>query len=169
MSPVETHRIACQKPAHYRGEGGGSCPPQYVKGICHKRPCKTKSLAFGQDIVESIQKIISVSIIKKNLSSINPPHNDMVQRSRGVYTGFSRHTVQISKSSDFVNRKSEERPPFPLELFSVVIQFFECFPRLHLKHKHLRFSISSEPPFETGIIWSTSRLASLPLAPHKTH
>jgi len=51
--------------------------------------------------------------IEKNFSSINPPHNDMVQRSRGVYSGFSRHAIQVSNDSDFGNRKSEERPPFP--------------------------------------------------------
>jgi len=55
-----------------------------VKVICHKRPGKTGSLTAGQDIAESIQKSITVGIIEKNLSSINPPHNDMVQRSRGV-------------------------------------------------------------------------------------
>ena len=61
-------------------------------------------------MAQSIQKIITVGIIEKNLSSINPPHNDMVQRSGCVYAGFSRHTIQISNTQDFVNRKSEERP-----------------------------------------------------------
>jgi hypothetical protein len=34
----------------------------------------------------------------------------MMQRSSGVYTGFSRHTIQVSINSDFANRKSEVRP-----------------------------------------------------------
>jgi hypothetical protein len=37
----------------------------------------------------------------------------MMQRSRGVYTGISRHIEQVSNNSHFVNRKSEERPLFP--------------------------------------------------------
>jgi hypothetical protein len=78
--------------------------------ICHKRPRKTGRLTVGQDTTEAIQKIITVGIIEKNLPSINPPHNDMVQRSRGVYAGFARHVNQLSNKSDFVNRKSEERP-----------------------------------------------------------
>jgi hypothetical protein len=81
-----------------------------MKVIWHKGPRKTASFTVDQDTAESIQKIITVGIIKKNLPSINPPHNDMVQRSRGVYTGFSRHAIQISNNSGLVNRKSEERP-----------------------------------------------------------
>jgi hypothetical protein len=83
--------------------------------ICHKRPRKTWRLTVGQDTTEAIQKIITVEIIEKNLSSINPPHNDMVQRSRGVYAGFARHVNQLSNKLDFVNRKSEERPLFLIE------------------------------------------------------
>jgi hypothetical protein len=69
-----------------------------MKVICHKSPRKTGSFTVDKDTVESIQKIITVGIIEKNLSSINPPHNDMVQRSRGVYAGFSRHAFQISNN-----------------------------------------------------------------------
>lgn len=63
--------------------------------ICHKRLRKTRPITVGQDAVQSIQKIIAVGIIEKDLSSINPPLDDMVQRSRGVYAGFSRHVNQI--------------------------------------------------------------------------
>ncbi|CAB1060843.1 hypothetical protein D1BOALGB6SA_5610 [Olavius sp. associated proteobacterium Delta 1] len=52
--------------------------------ICHKRPPKTGRFTVCQDTAKPIQKIITVAIIEKNLSSINPPHNDVVQRSRGV-------------------------------------------------------------------------------------
>jgi hypothetical protein len=37
----------------------------------------------------------------------------MVQRSSGVYPGFSRHAVWISSDPYFVNRKCEERPLTP--------------------------------------------------------
>jgi hypothetical protein len=89
---------------------------QHMQVICHKRPRKTGRLTVGQDTTEAIQKIITVGIIKKNLPSINPPHNDMVQRSRGVYASFARHVNQLSNKSDFVNRKSEERPILPYYL-----------------------------------------------------
>jgi hypothetical protein len=49
-----------------------------MKGFCHKRPLKTGSFTVGQDTAEAIQKIITVGIIEKNLSSIISPHNDMV-------------------------------------------------------------------------------------------
>ena len=51
-----------------------------------------------------------VGIIEKNPSSVNPPHDDVVQRSRGVYTGFLRHAIQVSNNAEFVYRKYEERP-----------------------------------------------------------
>jgi hypothetical protein len=84
-----------------------------VEVICHKRPRKTPGFTVGQDTAKPIQKIITVGIIEKNLSSINPPHNDMLQRSWGVYTSFSRHGNQVSNNSTFVNRKFEERPLHP--------------------------------------------------------
>jgi len=60
-------------------------PPQrLMKVICHKRPRKTGSFSFDQDSAESIQKIVTVGIIKKIVPSINSPDNDMVQCSRGV-------------------------------------------------------------------------------------
>ena len=43
----------------------------------------------------------------------NPPINDLVQRSMGVYTVFSRRAIQISNNPDIANRKSEERPQKP--------------------------------------------------------
>jgi hypothetical protein len=70
-----------------------------MKVICHKRPRETGSFTVDQDTAESIQKIITVGIIKKNLLSINPPDNDMVQRSRGVYAGFSGHVNHLSNKS----------------------------------------------------------------------
>jgi hypothetical protein len=88
-----------------------------MKVIGHKRPRKTDRFTVGQDTAKSIQKIIAVLIIEKNLSSINAPHNDMVQRTRGVYAGFARHVHNISNKSKFVNRKSEERPLFPYLLW----------------------------------------------------
>jgi len=96
-----------------------------VKGICHKRRRKTESVTVGQDSAESIQKIITVMIIEKNLSSVNPPHNDMLQRSRGIYAGFSRHVNGLPNKSEFVKRKSEVRPRCPA--ISIVVKYFPPF------------------------------------------
>jgi hypothetical protein len=78
--------------------------------IGHKRSSKTRSFTVGKDTVKAIQKIIMVGIVEKNLSSVNALYNDMVERSRGVYTSFSRHAIQVSDISNFIKRKSEERP-----------------------------------------------------------
>jgi len=60
-----------------------------------------------------LQKIIMVKIIEKDLSPINPHYNDALQRSGGVYAAFARHFNQGSNKSDFITRKSEERPLYP--------------------------------------------------------
>jgi hypothetical protein len=78
--------------------------------IGHKSSCKTWSFTVRQDSAKSIQKIITVGIIAKNLSSMNPSHNDMLQRSWAVYAGFSKQVDQVSKKSDFADHKSEQRP-----------------------------------------------------------
>jgi hypothetical protein len=41
--------------------------------ICHKRPRKTGRFTVGQNTTEAIQKIITVGVIEKNLSSIISP------------------------------------------------------------------------------------------------
>jgi hypothetical protein len=64
---------------------------------------------------KSIQKIITVRIIEKNLSSINPLCNDMVQRSRVVYGGFLGYAIRVSNNSDFAIHKSDV-PYIPLEM-----------------------------------------------------
>jgi hypothetical protein len=51
-------------------------------------------------------------------SSINPTHNDMIQRSSSVYAGFLRHVIQISNKAEFLKRRSKERP-----LSSLMITF----------------------------------------------
>jgi hypothetical protein len=70
-----------------------------MKVVGHKSPRKTGRIAVGQETAESIQKIVTVRIVKKYLSPINPPHNDMVQRSRGVYASFAWHVNHVSKIS----------------------------------------------------------------------
>jgi hypothetical protein len=77
--------------------------------VWNEGPCETRSFTFRQHETQSIQKIGSVEIIEENLSSIDPPHDDMVQRTGSVYAGFSRHVVYALNTCFYVNRISEER------------------------------------------------------------
>ena len=78
--------------------------------VWNENLCKTRSFTFRQHETQPIQKISPIEIIEKNLSSIDPPHDDMVQRSGCVYAGFSRHVVYVLNTCFYVNRISEERP-----------------------------------------------------------
>jgi len=40
--------------------------------------------------------------------------------SRGVYAGFSRHYSRVSNKSEFVTRKSEERPQCPHKIHFII-------------------------------------------------
>ena len=81
--------------------------------IGHERPCKTGGLAFWQDIAEPVKEIVPVGIFEENLSPIDSPHNDVMQRPRGIYAGFSWHVSLLSNLKKLVNRISEERPLRP--------------------------------------------------------
>ena len=110
VAPVETHGRSGQEPAHYRGDRQIAYPQQQMQVICHDCPGKAQSFTIGQDIVKLVEKIIIVRVIENNLSSIYPSYNDVVQRSRGVYSGFSRPVNPLFECSEFINRKYEERP-----------------------------------------------------------
>jgi hypothetical protein len=89
--------------------------------LCPALPFETNGLGVKQDIAEPIQKIVPVRVIKENLPPIDSPHNDMMQRSWGVDTGFPRNIFLVSNTIECVNRVSEERPRLLLYLMSLTM------------------------------------------------
>ena len=92
------------------------------QGLFHEA-AKDPDLNFIQDNIHtclSADKIPLSRFIKSSRSGsskkdiFDPPHNDMVQRSRGVYVGYSGHVIQVSNKSEYGNRKSEQRAPCPI-------------------------------------------------------
>jgi hypothetical protein len=47
-------------------------------------------------LTQSLCKIIPVKIIEENFPALNPSHNDMMQRTRSIYAGFSWHDSDVS-------------------------------------------------------------------------
>jgi hypothetical protein len=54
-------------------------------------------------------------LLTVNTRNVPYSPNDMMQCSGGVYASFARHVNHVSKKSEVVNRKYEERPLFPRE------------------------------------------------------
>jgi hypothetical protein len=92
------------------------CPKSVAKtgsgeGLFTNRP---NAISEKQVINSAASRLLSENHLdrnhRKNLSSGNPPHNDMVERSKGIYAGFAWHAPPLLNKSKFMNRKFEERP-----------------------------------------------------------
>jgi hypothetical protein len=66
MSPVETHRIPGEQPAHGGGDGGAAVSKQQVKVIRNQGPGIARCLGFGDDPGQSMKKIFTIFITAKD-------------------------------------------------------------------------------------------------------
>ena len=64
--------------------------------IRKKRPRKTSGLSPGDQIVEAIEKILTVGVVTEYLSAFNPSDDDVVKRTGWIYSGFSGHVCTDS-------------------------------------------------------------------------
>jgi hypothetical protein len=53
--------------------------------VWDQRPCVTNCICFSNDTANSIYKIIAIRIIKKNLTTLNSPHNDVMECAKCIY------------------------------------------------------------------------------------
>jgi hypothetical protein len=59
-------------------------------------PCKTKGFGLGDDITQTVYKIIPVLIIGKYPSALDSTNNDMMQGTGSIDAGFAWHIFWIS-------------------------------------------------------------------------
>lgn len=62
-----------------------------------QRPGKAAGSRLRHQVAQPFDKIIPVLIIKKDLSPLDAPGDDMMRRARCVYSGASRHAGVISE------------------------------------------------------------------------
>ena len=67
--------------------------------IGDKSPGKTAGTGFFNYCSEPIEEIKSVAIVFKNIRPFDSSDNDVMQGSRSIYAGFSRHDQLISQST----------------------------------------------------------------------
>jgi hypothetical protein len=56
-----------------------------------QRPCVTNALAFFQHTPETPKELLSIAIVPENLPTLNPPADDVLQRTRCVDARSSWH------------------------------------------------------------------------------
>ena len=64
--------------------------------VGYECPCITAGFGFGDDSSDPIQKVISICIIEKDLSPLDSSNDDVMERSRSIYSGFSWHDIPIA-------------------------------------------------------------------------
>jgi hypothetical protein len=62
-----------------------------MKMVGHQRPSVTDGPGFFDDGPKSANEVIPIDIAAENLPPLDSSADDVVQRARCVYAGFSRH------------------------------------------------------------------------------
>ena len=81
--------------------------------VGNERPCLTACICFGKDTLCSIQKVIAIHIIDKDLPTFDSSNDDVMKCSGSIYSGFSWHNINISWGINTINCTCVERPPNP--------------------------------------------------------
>jgi hypothetical protein len=112
-APVKASGITAQQAAHNGGDGNIAGFDQQVKMVGNQCPGVTARLALGENLTQATQKIVTILIVAENLPALNTAGNNVMQRPRRVYSGFSRHAYPLARSICRVNIKYKGRPLFP--------------------------------------------------------
>jgi len=64
--------------------------------VRNQGPRKAGRTGFNQNSTQPFQKVVPVLIVIEYLSTFNTPDNNMMQRSRSVYAGFSWHVYRVA-------------------------------------------------------------------------
>jgi len=80
--------------------------------IREQDPGIARSGGLGKNRPEPIHKSIPILAILEDSSALYPPHNDVMQSTRGIDTPLSRHEVNISNRTWLVNLYLYGRPRF---------------------------------------------------------
>ena len=92
--------------------------------VWNERPCITGCICLGNYTTNSINKIIPIRIIEKNLTTLDSPYNNMMKCARGIYPGSSWHVRHVSNLFHFVNCKYVERPQLRLIKYQALTDIF---------------------------------------------
>jgi hypothetical protein len=99
VAPGEADGVAGQQPPHHGGKQSPAGLKQQVDTIEHQHPGKARGAGFIYDRSQTLDPVVTVLVIEKDLAGFDPPDNHVVHRAGGVYAGLTRHGEKNSKSS----------------------------------------------------------------------
>ena len=105
VTAVETNGIAGQQTLHDRGHRHTIGFEQQMEMIRNQHPSIPLGLCFDNQISQPFHKIVAVLVVKEYFAPLDSPGNDMVYRTRCVYSGLSWHAPSISRTEWHVNVK----------------------------------------------------------------
>jgi len=95
-----------------------TCLEEKMRVIRKESPCKTSSLSPGNQVGETIQKILSVGVVAEYLSAFNPSDDDVMKSAGCIYSSFSRHAC--------LNSKPEEKKQFIISWTSPICSTYSA-------------------------------------------
>jgi hypothetical protein len=76
--------LSAQQPLHAGLDRRGAGPQQQMEVVGDQRPGLTNALGFFQHTPETPKELLSIAIIPENLPALDPPADDVLQRTRCV-------------------------------------------------------------------------------------
>jgi hypothetical protein len=119
MPPVERSGISAQQPLHDGLDRGAAAPQQQMDVVGDQRSGVTNALGFFQ---HTPKELLSIGIVPENLPPLDPPADDVLQRTRCIDARSSWH-VSSHIAGHYQNKVIfSARFFFPFFVFLSVLQ-----------------------------------------------
>ncbi len=79
MTSVKISSIAGQQPPHDSGNWGQACFQQKMGMIGHQSPGVNRGFSLGKDIIESVDKLMAIFVVFKDLAFLDTSCDDVVK------------------------------------------------------------------------------------------
>ena len=93
MTPIELLGITGEQPAHDGGDGSRAGSKEHVGMVGHRGPGITRRRGIGQNMTQTLKKVLMVLRIFKYDPALYAADDDMMQGSGSIYAGFTGHIV----------------------------------------------------------------------------
>lgn len=99
MTAVELLGITGEQPAHDGGDGSRAGSEEHVGMVGHQGPGITRCRGIGQNMTQTLKKVLMVLRIFKYDPALDSPDDNMVQGPGRIYAGLAWHSLIINKFS----------------------------------------------------------------------
>ena len=133
MSFIEINSVPGEKSSHGSGDTDASALQQEMRVVAHQRPGIEGTPPGGHVFAELVDKAPPIRIIGKEIVSVDPPNNDVMQGAGGIQAGMSRHDSSLCRLDRECHYKSHRETTSPKRSLAVLrrhvpstVTFAEC-------------------------------------------